>query len=79
MINTSCPGSTRPWSLQALQGGQAGDGDHRRLFEGEVHQLGRELVLKRACVFGERALADAERLIARPESGYILADRLHDP
>jgi hypothetical protein len=64
---------------QALQGGQAGDGDRRGLLEGEVRRLGRELVLRSAGVLGEGALAEAEHLIAGLESGHLVADRFHDP
>jgi hypothetical protein len=78
MINTFWPGSTCPWS-RPLQGGQAGDGDHGRLFEGEVRRPGRQLVLAGAGVLGEGALADAEHLIAGLELSHVVADRLHDP
>src|SRR5215211_5630567 len=64
---------------QGLQGGRAHDGENRRLLEGEVRRLGRELVLGCACVLGVRALSDAEHFIARPEPAHILADRLHHP
>ena len=50
----------------------------RRLLEAEVGRLGRELVLGRARVLGEGALADAEHLVAGLEPGHVLADRLHD-
>src|SRR4051812_31678113 len=39
----------------------------------------RELVLKRASVVGEGALADAKHLIARLETGHVLPDRLNHP
>lgn len=65
-----------PVVAQALQGGQAGDGDHRRLLEGQVCWSGCELVLASARVLGEGALADAEHLIARLEPGSRKTDLL---
>jgi hypothetical protein len=76
MISTVCPGHLAVVA-KALQGGQAGDGHRRRLFRGEVHRLGRQLVLKCARVLGVRALADAEHLFARLEPGHVVADSLH--
>ena len=64
---------------QGLQGGRAHDGDHRRLLEGEVLRLGRELILASTHVLGVGALSDAEHLIPRLEPAHVLADRLHDP
>ncbi len=68
-----------PVVAQALQGGQAGDGDRRRLLEGEVRGPVRELLLPSERILGEGALADAEHLVAGLEAGHVLADRLHDP
>ena len=64
---------------QALQGGQARDGNHRRLIEGEVYRSGRKLLLPSERILGEGALADAEHLIARLDPAHVLANRLHDP
>lgn len=66
-----------PVVAQGLKGGQAGVGDGRRLFEGEVRGLRRELVLRRARVLGVRA--DAEHLIAGPQTGHVPSEGLHDP
>ena len=41
--------------------------------------LGASLSSRARRVLGERALADAEHLIAGPETGHVLADRLHHP
>lgn len=66
-----------PMVAQALQGGQAGDSDHRRLLEGEVCWSGSELVFASERVLGGSALA--EHLIASLETGHVPADSLHDP
>jgi hypothetical protein len=79
MINTCCPGLTRPWSRRACSAVEPETGDHRRLFEGEVRRLGRQLVLRSVGALREGALADAEHRIAGPEPGHVAADRLHDP
>ena len=64
---------------QGLQGGRPHDGENRRLLEGEVCGLGRELVLPSTHVLGVGALSDAEHLIPRLEPAHVLADCLHDP
>src|SRR5215208_5301744 len=63
---------------QGLQGGRAHDGYHRRLLEGEVCRLGRELVLASTHVLGVGALPDTEYLIARLEPAHMLAECPHD-
>lgn len=62
-----------------LEGGEPRDGDGRGLLEAEVGWLGRELVLWRAGVLGEGAVAPAEHLVTRLEPGHLAADRLHTP
>src|SRR5215203_3202909 len=51
----------------------------RRLLEGEVCGLGRELVLASTHVLGVGALSDAEHLITWLEAGHVLAECLHNP
>jgi hypothetical protein len=63
---------------QSLEGSGRRDGDGRRLIECEVCRLGRQLVFACAGVLGEGAFAGTNHLIARPEPGHSLADRL-DP
>ena len=55
MISTCCPGCDLSVVAQALQGGEAGDGDRRRLLEGEVRRLGRELVLAAQRAYSAKA------------------------
>src|SRR5438094_5540019 len=61
-----------------LERGQPRHADWSGLLEAEVLGLGRELVLLRHDVLGERTLADSEDLVARLEPGHALADRLDD-
>src|SRR4028118_1518028 len=63
-----------PVAAQPWQGGQAGYGESRRLLEGEVRRLRRELLLPSERVLGEGTLSDAEHLIAGSEPARILAD-----
>jgi hypothetical protein len=65
-----------PHVAQSLERGGAGGGNGRRLLEGEVRRLGRNLVRSSGRVLGEGAVAGAEHLIARLEPRHILADRL---
>src|SRR3954471_19094510 len=59
-----------------LQRGERGDGDRSRLGERQLRRLGRELVRSRACVLGERRLADAEHGVARYERSHARPNRL---
>ena len=45
-----------------------------RLREAQVGRLGHQLVLVGGCVLGQRAVGDAEHLVARGESGDVGAD-----
>ncbi len=65
-----------PWRAT---GGQARDGDRRRLLEAEVGRLGGEPVRSGAGVLGEGAVAGAEHLVTRVAPGRVGADRLHAP
>jgi hypothetical protein len=62
-----------------LEGGEPRDGDGRGLLEAEIRRLEGKVVRWRAGVFGEGALAPSEHLVTGPESGHVLADRLHGP
>jgi len=74
MISTCCAGATRPTVANTLQGGESADRDGRGLAEGEVRGLAGELVLAGAGVFGERAFADAEHMVADRESLHRWTD-----
>ena len=63
---------------KALQGGDAGDGDGRSLFPGEVRWLQSEARLGCTPVFGEGAGGRAEDCIARFEACDIAAGRFYD-
>ncbi len=60
---------------QRLQRGGGRDRHDGGLLEGEVARLAGELVLAGHGVLGERALADAEHLVADGEPGHRRADR----
>ena len=64
MTSTLCPDLHVSAVPHSLQGREGRDADGRRLLEGEVRRLGRELVLGGAGVFGEGALGDDEHLVA---------------
>ena len=61
------------------QGGQRGIADRGGLLEREVGRLRKEVVLGGARVFGERALAPAEHIIASTKLLDVPADRLNLP
>jgi hypothetical protein len=72
------PGLDLALVADGLEGGEAGDGDDRRLLEADAGRHGRQVVLGHARVLGVRAVGPAEHGIAGPEPGHLLADRL-DP
>src|SRR5438094_10301726 len=61
-----------------LERGQPRHADWSGLLEAEVLGLGREPVLLRHHVLGERTLADSEDLVTGLESGHAVAHRLDD-
>ena len=69
MINTRCPGCTRP-AVKGLQRGAAGDPDDRCLLERDVRRFVGEFVLPGRGVLGEGAPAHAEHLVAHGEPGH---------
>ena len=66
-----------PPDAQGLQGGEPGDGHDRGLLEGHRRRLGDELVLTCGRIFGERAPADPEHLVAGEEPRDLGADVDH--
>src|SRR5919199_1295809 len=75
ITRTRWPGWT-PQVAERLKGGEAGDGDDRRLLEGEAGRLRLEMVLTGTGVLGVGAVAPAEHLVARLEPGDVAADCL---
>ena len=71
-------GLNPPLVAESLERGGPGNGDRRRLLEGEVGRLGCERALSSGRVLGEGPVAGAEHLVARREARYVLADRLDD-
>ncbi len=63
---------------KALQRRGRRDAHRRGLREGQLLRLPHEATLERRRPLGERATAKAEDLVARPESGHVLPDRLDD-
>ena len=76
LTSTRCPARTAPAS-RIPRRAVAPAGDRRRLLEGQAHRLGYHLVCLRARVLGERAPAEAEHLVAVPQSAHVRAGPLH--
>ena len=71
------PGPHRTHIPDPPQGCRPRHRDRRRLPEGQAHRLGYHLVCLRARVLGERAPAEAEHLVAGPQSAHVRAGCLH--
>ena len=71
------PGSHRTHVADRPQRGCPRHRDRGRLLEGEAQRLGHHLVRLGARVLGERALEEAEHLVAGPQPAHVRADRLH--
>src|SRR5438067_10704311 len=61
---------------QSLQGGDAGHGNRSRLFEGQRRRLRDEVPLASEEVFRQRAVSQAEDLVAGLEGRHVAADGL---
>ena len=74
------PGLDLAHVADRLEGGQAGDGDGRRLLDGDGGGLGGEVVLGRARVLGVgAAVGPAKDLVASAEPGDLWANGFDPP
>ena len=76
MISTFSPGLHLGAVTHTLQRGDPGDGDRRRLLEGEVCRLAGEQSHLSDGILGEGAVTGAVDLVARLELGHVSADGL---